>query len=124
MSINISIELLKVIMFPDGRLDTTNAAIYLDLSDKTLAMMRCNGTGPIFLKRGRIFYYKEDLDSWLNAHGRFSSTAQAQRELQAKKEQGPLQDSERKERGQMKKQGRMKAGVLLQDRGPPKDEMS
>lgn len=68
----------EVVMYPDGRFNTLNASLYLGLSEKTLAMMRCNGTGPKFLKRGRIFYFKEDLDSWLNAGGRFSSTAQAQ----------------------------------------------
>lgn len=68
----------EVIMYPDGRLDTRNASAYLGLSEKTLAMMRCNGTGPKFVKRGRVFYYKEDLDHWLNADGRFTSTAQAQ----------------------------------------------
>lgn len=39
-------------------------------------MMRGNGTGPKFIKRGRIFYFKEDLDSWLNANGRLTSTTQ------------------------------------------------
>jgi hypothetical protein len=68
----------EVVMYPDGRLDAKNASSYIGLSEKTLAMMRCNGTGPRFVKRGRIFYFKEDLDSWLNASGRFTSTAQAQ----------------------------------------------
>lgn len=67
-----------VVMFPDGRVDTKNASSYIGLAEKTLAMMRCNGTGPKFVKRGRIFYFKEDLDIWLNAGGRFTSTAQAQ----------------------------------------------
>lgn len=71
----------EVVMFPDGRFDTKNASNYLGLSEKTLAMMRCNGTGPKFVKRGRIFYFREDLDSWLNADGRFTSTAQAQRAI-------------------------------------------
>lgn len=62
-------------MYPVGRLDAKNASIYLGLSEKTLAMMRCNGTGPKFVKRGRIFYFREDLDGWLNAGGRFTSTA-------------------------------------------------
>lgn len=66
-----------VVMHPDGRMDTDNASTYVGLSKKTMAMQRCNGTGPKFVKRGRIFYYKEDLDIWLNA-GRFTSTAQAQ----------------------------------------------
>lgn len=68
----------EVVMYPDGRLDAKNASSYIGLSEKTLAMMRCNGTGPRFVKRGRIFYFREDLDSWLNASGRFTSTAQAQ----------------------------------------------
>lgn len=45
------------------------------LSVKTLAMMRCAGTRPQFVKRGRVFYYREDLDEWLRA-GRAASTAQ------------------------------------------------
>lgn len=68
----------EIIMFPDGRMDTKNSSAYVGLSEKTLAMMRCNGTGPKFVKRGRIFYFKEDLDTWLNAGGRLTSTAQAQ----------------------------------------------
>ena len=63
-------------MFPDGRLDTKNAALYLGLKEKTLAMMRGSGTGPKFIKRGRVFYFMEDLDAWLNAEGRLTSTAQ------------------------------------------------
>jgi hypothetical protein len=64
-------------MYPDGRLDTKNAALYLGLKEKTLAMMRSVGNGPKFIKRGRIFYFKEDLDTWLNASGKYISTAQA-----------------------------------------------
>lgn len=71
------VESVEIIMFPDGRLDTKNAALYLGLKEKTLAMMRGSGTGPKFIKRGRVFYFKEDLDSWLNAEGRLTSTAQA-----------------------------------------------
>ncbi len=68
---------ISISTFPDGRLDTKNAASYLGLSEKTLAMMRCQGTGPEFIKRGRIFYYREDLDKWLNAKGKATSTAQS-----------------------------------------------
>ena len=53
---------IEVITYPDGRLDVKNAARYLGLSEKTLAMMRSNGTGPQFIKRGKIFYFKGDLD--------------------------------------------------------------
>lgn len=67
---------VEVLLLPDGRMDVKNAATYLGLSVKTLAMMRCQGTGPKFVKRGRVFYYREDLDDWLKA-GRVTSTAQA-----------------------------------------------
>lgn len=73
----IAIESINIRMFPDGRLDSKNAATYLGLKEKTLAMMRGNGTGPKFIKRGRIFYFKDDLDEWLNESGRFKTTAQA-----------------------------------------------
>jgi hypothetical protein len=73
----IELQSFEVMVYPDGRLNTLNASLYLGLKEKTLAMMRGTGTGPKFIKRGRIFYYKEDLDSWLNEKGRFISTAQA-----------------------------------------------
>lgn len=63
--------------FPDGRMTADNAAAYLGLSPKTLAMMRCRGTGPAFIKRGRIFYFREDLDLWISAAPKVVSTAQA-----------------------------------------------
>jgi len=68
---------IEIIMFPDGRLDAKNASLYLGLKEKTLAMMRGNGTGPKFIKRGKVFYFKEDLDLWINAKGRLTSTAQS-----------------------------------------------
>jgi hypothetical protein len=67
---------LSVRVFPDGRLCAKDAAKYIGLSEKTLAMMRCRGTGPRFVKRGRVFYFKQDLDDWLN-EGKAQSTAQA-----------------------------------------------
>ena len=66
----------KIVLLPDGRMDTRNAALYLGLSEKTLAMWRCQGSGPAYIKPGRVFYYKEDLDKWLNKGGRLRSTAQ------------------------------------------------
>ena len=62
---NESIDQRKVVVLPDGRLNTANAAIYTGFSEKTLAMMRCKGLGPKFIKRGRIFYFKTDLDEWI-----------------------------------------------------------
>ena len=63
--------------YPDGRMDAKNAAKYIGLAPKTLAMMRCTGTGPKFIKRGRVFYFRSDIDEWMKAQGRLLSTAQA-----------------------------------------------
>ena len=71
------IKPIEVVTYPDGRMNTSNTSKYTGLSDKTLAMMRCNGTGPKFIKRGRIFYFQSDIDDWMNANGRMTSTAQA-----------------------------------------------
>ncbi|WP_287648063.1 hypothetical protein [Accumulibacter sp.] len=68
---------LEVVTYPDGRMDTKNTSTYTGLSEKTLAMMRCKGNGPKFVKRGRVFYFQVDVDDWLNAQGRHVSTAQA-----------------------------------------------
>jgi hypothetical protein len=65
-----------VTVLPDGRMDTKNAARYVGLKEKTLAMMRSAGEGPRFVKRGRVFYFQDDLDAWIQA-GRATSTAQA-----------------------------------------------
>jgi hypothetical protein len=70
------LEIIDVL--PDGRMDTKTAATYVGLSVQTLAIKRCNGTGPKFVKRGRIFYYREDLDEWLRA-ARVGSTAEVTR---------------------------------------------
>ena len=66
---------VAVSVLPDGRMDAKNAARYCGLSVKTMAMRRCDGTGPRFAKQGRIFYFREDLDAWLR-EGLARSTAQ------------------------------------------------
>jgi hypothetical protein len=71
------VQAVKVTVYPDGRLDTANASKFLGLSEKTLAIMRCQGTGPRFIKRGRIFYFLEDLNAWVGENPRVRSTAQA-----------------------------------------------
>jgi len=83
MNAAISTKTKEVVMYPDGRMDTRNTSTYTGLSEKTLAMMRCNGNGPKFVKRGRVFYFKDDVDLWLNAGGKFTSTAQAQQSAAA-----------------------------------------
>jgi hypothetical protein len=72
-----AVQTIEVQVLPDGRMNPKNASTYCGLSVKTLAMKRCNGTGPRFVKLGRIFYYREDLDAWLG-RSRVTSTAQAQ----------------------------------------------
>lgn len=62
-------------ILPDGRMTTKGAAAYLGLTIRTLENKRSNGTGPKFTKRGRVFYYQQDLDDWLRAK-RVSSTAE------------------------------------------------
>ena len=71
------VEMVRVVAFPDGRLNTDNAARFLGLSTKTLAIMRSNGTGPRFVKRGRIFYFLDDLQAWIAQSQRVRSSAQA-----------------------------------------------
>jgi len=66
MKFDQAIETVSVKMYPDGRMDSKNAARYVGLEEKTLAMKRSDGTGPHYIKRGRIFYFKDDLDAWLN----------------------------------------------------------
>lgn len=68
----------QVVILPNGRMTPDNAALYLGIAAKTLAMKRCDGTGPKFTKvGGRVFYSKKALDEWMDEHGEFSSTSQA-----------------------------------------------
>jgi hypothetical protein len=69
-------HIAEVLMLPDGRMDRRNAATYLGCAPKTLAQKASLGTGPKFVKRGRVWYYKSDLDEWMGSV-RVSSTAQA-----------------------------------------------
>ncbi len=72
-----NLDAKQVVTYPDGRMNTKNASTYTGLAEKTMAMQRCNGSGAKFVKRGRVFYFKDDLDDWMNANGRMTSTAQA-----------------------------------------------
>lgn len=65
---------LCLMVYPDGRMDRKNAALYLGLSPKTLAMYACRGKGPRFIRRGRIFYFQHDLDEWLQEAKKTAST--------------------------------------------------
>ena len=65
-----------VIVHPNGCLNRSNAAKYLGIATGTLSRWACEGKGPKYIKRGRVWYRKEDLDAWL-ADGEVSSAAQA-----------------------------------------------
>lgn len=67
-------------IYADGRLDTKNTSLYLGVTVKTLAQWRYLGQGPQFIKPsgGKVFYYKDDLDGWINRFGRANSTTQSQ----------------------------------------------
>ena len=60
-----SVVAKEVTMLPDGRMDSNNAATYVGNSTKTMAMMRCAGEGPEYVKMGKIFYFKDKLDDWI-----------------------------------------------------------
>jgi hypothetical protein len=70
-----NVSTIQIRLYPDGRMCAKDASDYVGLSEKTMAMMRCKGTGPRFVKRGRIFYFKSDLDDWLQK-GIAQTTAQ------------------------------------------------
>jgi hypothetical protein len=65
MMMSWGVSVVEVDWLPDGRMDTENAATYTGRSVKTLAQWRCRRIGPRYVKRGRIYYYKDDLDAWL-----------------------------------------------------------
>jgi hypothetical protein len=58
-----------------------NAAAYLGCAPRTLAQYASQGTGPRFLKRGRVWYFKEDLDAWLREGTAMGTTGARQLEV-------------------------------------------
>ena len=75
-----SISELEALALPDGRMDTRTAALYLGVARATLDFWRWEGSGPRFVKPGRVYYFKKDLDEWLMQGGFMTSTAAAQRQ--------------------------------------------
>lgn len=56
-------------------LRTQEAAAYCGSSASTFEKLRLNGGGPIYSKIGRrVVYRVEDLDAWLNANRRRSTS--------------------------------------------------
>lgn len=61
-----AVEQVRVRVLPDGRMTRQDAARYLGLAEKTLAMWTLTGRGPKWLKvGGRAFYFKTDLDAFI-----------------------------------------------------------
>jgi predicted DNA-binding transcriptional regulator AlpA len=57
------------------KLSAPEAARYLGLSPSTLSKRRVFGGGPKYLKLGRrVVYDTRDLDAWLDAHRRASTS--------------------------------------------------
>ena len=65
----VELEPVRVRILPGdrgGRLDSNNAAKYVNRATKTLAMWRMQGIGPEWNKcAGRVFYNKEALDAFM-----------------------------------------------------------
>ena len=60
----VQIQRVRVRVLPDGRMTRKDAAAYLGLAEKTLAMRQLEGKPPRSVKiGGRRFYYKEELDA-------------------------------------------------------------
>jgi hypothetical protein len=61
-----NIERVRVRVLPDGRMSRSDAARYIGMREKTLAMWTLTGRGPRWLKvGGRVFYFKHDLDAFI-----------------------------------------------------------
>ena len=58
--------------------DTLDAAEYLKFSASTLNKRRMAGDGPIYFKvGGRVVYARRDLDAWMAAYRRTSTSEDA-----------------------------------------------
>ncbi len=56
-------------------LNTIAAAAYVGVTDGYLNKLRCLGGGPVFIKRGGLVRYAPaDLDTWLEAGKRLSTS--------------------------------------------------
>lgn len=64
----VSVEQVRCRVLPDGRMSRGDAAKYLGLKEKTLAMWSLAGKGPRSVKvGGRVFYFKADLDAFIGS---------------------------------------------------------
>ena len=60
------LEVVRVRVLPDGRMDRRNSAMYLGVAEKTMAMWKMHGKGPrVVMVGGRVFHYLSDLDDFI-----------------------------------------------------------
>ena len=65
-SSTIEVEQVRVRILPDGRMGRKDAATYLGVAEKTMAMWAVVGKGPSAVRvGGRVFYFKEALDNYV-----------------------------------------------------------
>ena len=57
----IHVKQVEILILPDGRMDTRSAAGYLGLSEKTLAMMRCQGQDRLSSNAAAYFITRKTL---------------------------------------------------------------
>ena len=63
----VQVEGARVRVLPDGRMTREDAAKYLGMKPKTLAMWALQAKGPpSILVGGRRFYFKVDLDAFIH----------------------------------------------------------
>ncbi len=61
-----ALDHVRVRILPDGRMTREDAARYLGMKPKTLAMWQLQGKGPTSVRvGGRRFYFQADLDAFI-----------------------------------------------------------
>lgn len=65
-----SIETTSIKMLPDGRMTLSEAAKYIGIEPPTLRALKNKGKGPAYIKIGKVYYFKDDIDSWLLKDGK------------------------------------------------------
>jgi hypothetical protein len=66
MESNGAIDQVQVRLLPDGRMTRSDAALYLGVGDKTLAVWKVHKKGPPSVKvGGKVFYFRSDLDRFI-----------------------------------------------------------
>ena len=62
------VEVVRVVVLPDGRMDRANAGKYLGRRPQTLAIWAIHGKGPRpHNVGGRPFYYLDEIDAYIAA---------------------------------------------------------